>query len=247
MPKVLLIEDDLVQIEIVKNRLESAGYDVLVARNGPEGIALAREERPGLILMDMIMPGMHGLEATIKLKEIPETKDIPVIALTALSSPKFVEECYKAGIITYFKKPYEFKKLLDSVDKLLGEQKEEKTILVMAGESVFVTMLEMSLIRQKYKVMHFSEVQAGIEEMEKSPSHLILLDVSFSDPICTQVIEKTASVGKTRKIPVILLSSWMSSEELKEKVSKMGAVDFVSAPFDSAEFIRKVRTALKSS
>ncbi|MBP1766947.1 MAG: chemotaxis protein CheY [Candidatus Aminicenantes bacterium] len=78
MAKILLIEDDAIQIELLKKHLEPQGHIVVNAKNGIEGIKLAREGKPDLILMDMIMPGMHGLEATIKLKENPATMDIPI-------------------------------------------------------------------------------------------------------------------------------------------------------------------------
>jgi len=99
MAKILLVEDDAIQIELIKKHLEPQGHVVINAKNGMEGIKLAREGKPDLILMDMIMPGMHGLEATIKLKEDPATMDIPIMALTIMSSPKFVQKGYRAGII----------------------------------------------------------------------------------------------------------------------------------------------------
>ena len=71
MGKILLIEDDSVQVELLKRLFEPRGHILLTARNGLEGIKVAQLERPQLILMDMIIPGMHGLEATIKLKEGP--------------------------------------------------------------------------------------------------------------------------------------------------------------------------------
>jgi CheY-like chemotaxis protein len=101
-----------------------------------DGIKLAREAKPDLILMDMIMPGMHGLEATIKLKEDPVTMDIPIMALTIMSSPKFVQECYRAGIIGYIKKPYDPKVLLDSIERIVGKpEKRVARIMMVAGEA----------------------------------------------------------------------------------------------------------------
>jgi len=153
MGKILLIEDDAVQVELIKRDLESRGHEVLTARSGQGGIELAGREKPQLILMDMIIPGMHGLEATIKLKEAASTRDIPIIALTIMSDPKFVQECYRAGVADYIKKPFDPKSLIESVEEIVG-QPETITgrILIVAGVSQLATMIEMRLLRQGYEV-----------------------------------------------------------------------------------------------
>ena len=117
MAKILLVEDEPDQAEMIKTRLEAGGYQVIVAGNGGEGIRLALEEKPALILMDMILPGMHGFEASIKLKENPETEDIPIIALTATGSAEFKQECLREGLCAFIKKPYDSKKLFKSIEK----------------------------------------------------------------------------------------------------------------------------------
>jgi len=72
-----------------------------------------------LILLDMILPDMNGLEAAIKLKENPETKEIPIIALTAMNPPGFRQECFRAGINDFIKKPYEFQEIIEKIEKAL--------------------------------------------------------------------------------------------------------------------------------
>jgi len=121
MAKILLIEDDPEQIVIMKLRLEAYGYQMITADKAIDGIKLAQEEKPDLILMDMILPGMHGLEATQKLKEIPETKKIPVIALTAMNPPGFRQECLREGICDFIKKPCEHTELIRKIEKVLSE------------------------------------------------------------------------------------------------------------------------------
>jgi len=79
-------------------------YEVLIAKNGEDGIRLAIKKQPDLIFMDMILPGMHGLEATIKLKQNPVTKDIPIVALTVMDSSEFVATCFKEGVSAFIKK-----------------------------------------------------------------------------------------------------------------------------------------------
>lgn len=125
MAKILLIEDEPDQSKIIKLRLESRGYQVITAYKAEEGMKLALEEKPDLILMDMILPGMHGLEATIELKRMPETKEIPIIALTAMSMPDFQHACYQDGVCAFIKKPYEPEDLFDEIGKNLNKKPKE--------------------------------------------------------------------------------------------------------------------------
>jgi CheY-like chemotaxis protein len=179
MAKILLIEDDAIQIELLKKHLEPQGHIVVNAKNGMEGIKLAREGKPDLILMDMIMPGMHGLEATIKLKENPATLDIPIIALTIMSSPKFVQECYRAGIIGYIKKPYDPKVLLESVERIVGKpERKVSRVMMISGSSRLATMVEMRLVRQGYQVDTFPGAKSALDLLGEVKPDAIFLDAS---------------------------------------------------------------------
>jgi PAS domain S-box-containing protein len=115
--KILLIEDEQDQLEMIKIRLEEKGYNVITTRNAENGIELAQEKQPDLILMDMVLPGIHGLEATKKLKEMPETKEIPIVALTAMSIPDFKRACFQEGICDFIRKPYEPAEILEKIEK----------------------------------------------------------------------------------------------------------------------------------
>ncbi len=124
MAKILLVEDEPDQAEMIKTRLEASGYQVIVAGNGREAIRLALAAKPALILMDMILPGMHGFEVSIKLKENPETEDIPIIALTATGSSEFIRDCLREGICAYIKKPYDSKELFKSIEEHINLNKK---------------------------------------------------------------------------------------------------------------------------
>lgn len=119
MAKILLIEDEPDQIKVVKFRLEASGYEVVTAENAQEGIKIAQEEKPDLILMDMLMPGLDGFEATRMLKSDSETKDIPVIAITAMGTVDVEDRCAQAGASDFIKKPYDSQELVQKVKKYL--------------------------------------------------------------------------------------------------------------------------------
>ena len=110
-PVILLAEDNETNIASISDYLSTKGYQVVVARNGAEAIARAREVRPDLILMDIQMPGMDGLEATRRIRTDSDLAEVPIIALTALAMPGDRERCIAAGADHYFSKPVSLKRL----------------------------------------------------------------------------------------------------------------------------------------
>lgn len=121
MSKILLVEDNEMNRDMLSRRLERRGYQVVIAVDGAQGVALARSEMPHLILMDMDLPVLDGWEATRQLKAAPETQSIPVIALTAHAMAGDREKAIEAGCNDYDSKPVELPRLLSKIEALLGQ------------------------------------------------------------------------------------------------------------------------------
>jgi PAS domain S-box-containing protein len=117
--KVLLVEDTEVISSLMNEYLHYKGYQVFIARNGMEGFLLAKEETPDLILMDIMMPVMDGLEATKLIREVDSLKHTPIVALTALAMPGDRERCIAAGMTDYLSKPIRIQELADMIQKHL--------------------------------------------------------------------------------------------------------------------------------
>ena len=117
--RILYVEDNDDNIYVLKNRLTRAGFTILVARDGAVGVAMAAAERPDLILMDLSLPVMDGWEATRQIKGAPETKDIPVIALTSHAMVGEREKALAAGCDDFDTKPVELPRLLEKIRVLL--------------------------------------------------------------------------------------------------------------------------------
>jgi CheY-like chemotaxis protein len=124
MAKILLVEDNEMNRDMLSRRLMRKGYEISIAINGEQGIATAQAELPDLILMDMSLPVIDGWEATRKLKAMPETRSIPVIALTAHAMAGDREKCIEAGCDDYDTKPIEFPRLLGKIQAFLGQEVE---------------------------------------------------------------------------------------------------------------------------
>jgi CheY-like chemotaxis protein len=119
MAKILLVEDDEMNRDMLARRLERRGYQVVIAVNGAQGIALARSEAPHLILMDMSLPVLDGWEATRQIKAATDNQHIPIIALTAHATTHDREQALEAGCDDYDTKPVELSRLLGKIDALL--------------------------------------------------------------------------------------------------------------------------------
>jgi CheY-like chemotaxis protein len=121
MPKILLVEDNEMNRDMLSRRLERRGYQVVIAVDGEQGVAMARSEAPDLILMDMSLPVLDGWEAARRLKAAPETQAIPIIALTAHAMVGDREKAIAAGCDDYDTKPVEFQRLLEKIEAILGK------------------------------------------------------------------------------------------------------------------------------
>lgn len=103
--KILIVEDNPQNLYMLEFLLHSAGIATTTAANGELGLTMARRERPDLILMDIQMPQMDGFEATRRLKDDPETRDIPVIGVSSYAMPSSRKEAIAAGMVAYIEKP----------------------------------------------------------------------------------------------------------------------------------------------
>jgi len=118
MPKVLIVEDNEMNRDMLSRRLQRRGFEVVIAVDGAEGVTRSKSELPDIVLMDMSLPVMNGWEATRAIKADPATAGVPVIALTAHSMPGDREKAMEAGCDDYDAKPVELTRLLDKMAAL---------------------------------------------------------------------------------------------------------------------------------
>jgi len=121
MATVLVVEDNPANMTLTVILLESAGHTVLSATNAETGLHLARTQHPSLILMDIQLPGMDGLQATVLLKQDEATRDIPVIAVTAMAMKGDEKRILAAGCDGYIAKPMSYQVFLETVEAHLAK------------------------------------------------------------------------------------------------------------------------------
>ena len=127
MPRILLVEDNEMNRDMLLRRLAKRGFDVLAAVDGAEGLRLASENSPDLILMDMSLPVVDGWEATRRLKRDPGTSRIPVIALTAHVLESDRQMALEAGCDGFEIKPVDLNQLIATIDRLLARNRPDST------------------------------------------------------------------------------------------------------------------------
>lgn len=119
--QVLLVEDNSVTVDVMRMELEFLGYEVAVARNGVEAVEIATSQVPDLIVMDIHMPKMDGLQAASTLRDNPKTRAVPILAATAKALPGEKEKCLASGCNDYLAKPFTHRELSAAIKRLLGD------------------------------------------------------------------------------------------------------------------------------
>jgi len=120
MAKLLIVEDNEMNRDMLSRRLQRRGFDIIIATDGGAGVAMARAERPDLILMDMSLPVIDGWEASRQIKADPATAAIPIIALTAHAMTSDRDKALQAGCNDYDTKPVDLPRLLGKIGTLIG-------------------------------------------------------------------------------------------------------------------------------
>ncbi len=123
MPKILLVEDNEMNRDMLCRRLNRRGFEVVAAEDGEKGVEMARSESPDVILMDMSLPVIDGWEATRRIKAGDETREIPIIALTAHAMAGDKEKTLAAGCDDYDTKPIELSRLLEKISAILPKSR----------------------------------------------------------------------------------------------------------------------------
>jgi two-component system cell cycle response regulator DivK len=120
--RILVVEDNAMNLKLVRDVLEFAGYEVLEASTGEAGVQLATANEPDLVLMDLQLPGIDGLEALRIIRENPDTRTIPTVAVTAFAMQEDRDRALRAGFDAYVEKPISVRLLVEQVERLLPAQ-----------------------------------------------------------------------------------------------------------------------------
>lgn len=176
--KILVVDDDSNIRVLLRQELEADGYYVAEARDGLEAIAQAKELKPDLIILDVMMPKMSGFDAAAVLRSDPDTMNIPIVILSIMED---MERGYRIGIDSYYTKPVRTEQLLKEIGTLVSRGSSKKRVIVVdEDESASKTLAEV-LEAKGYTVVVVNDLEGCIKNARESKPDMIIVDSFFSD------------------------------------------------------------------
>ena len=261
---ILLIEDNPLTLRVLIEHLQRLGYQTAVARSAEEALRQIGMQKPDLILLDILLPGMDGFEACRRLKGNVETQDIPVIFLTALSQTEDKVKAFEAGGVDFLTKPVDFKEVSARIHTRLTIQKLQRRLKTrnnaissgqtsVHGRKPIIWVVEdnpmtLQLIVKYLAGMGFDAVgmSTGEELLERVKSaipDLILLDVMLPGIDGFETCRQLKRTGQVRDIPVIFMTALADVHD-KVTAFEAGAADYITKPHHYAEIATRINTHL---
>ena len=256
---VLVIEDDPLNMKLMRGLLGLGGYRMLEADEAESGLQMAAEHRPDIILMDVNLPGLDGLSATRRLKADPDLAAIPVIALTGLAMEGDREKALEAGCMDHITKPINTRRFLDGLGALLAPAPERpkaaapprdavrrhySRILVVDDDPMNVKLLEGILKREGYESIKALGGEEALDKVRHERPDLILLDVMMPGVDGYEVTRRLKADSTTAAIPIIMITALNGTED-KVRGLACGADEFLTKPVNAAELLARTKSMLR--
>lgn len=260
--KILIAEDNPLTVYTLIQYLKKSGIEISIARNGEEALRQVKALSPNLILLDIMMPGIDGFETCHRLKGGFDTKDIPIIFITALSDTTNKVKAFEAGGTDYITKPFDLKEVAARIETRLTIQKLQKrlhtrnltftktandikaTILVAEDNTMTLHVISGYLEKLGFHVITAENGEQVLSHLKESDlPDLILLDVMMPGIDGFEVCRRIKANPLTREIPVIFMTA-LTDMTHKVKAFEVGGSDYITKPHHYAEILARVNTHL---
>ncbi|MBF0289255.1 MAG: response regulator [SAR324 cluster bacterium] len=250
--KILVADDSLSYRMTIQELLEENNYDVTVAQDGREALDQIIENNPDLVILDVIMPAMDGIEVCNHIRNNQRTSSIPIIMLTAKDESEDKVLGLDSGADEYLTKPFHEEELLAKLQTLLrlrsmqGRQPfSSKSVVLVADDSLTVRMeLQELLDADGYKPIVVEDGQQALDAVNRNLPDLVILDVIMPKMDGIDVCKKIKSNPATRQIPVIIITS---KTDIDDKIRGLnaGADDYLFKPYNTKEFKAKINALFR--
>ena len=220
-PLVLVIEDEIDAYRSVEQQLRAAGFHPQNARSGEEGIALARELSPVAITLDLVLPGIDGIEVLKRLKADPKTRNTPVIIVSVTNNRELAGAF---GASDYFVKPVDYDQLLESLRRNAGGGSHPK-LLVVDDDRELHDLLDGRLSQHGYSLMHAYGATEGFERASTESPSLVILDLMMQEMNGFDLATQLKSDPRTSRLPIVVVTEQeLSGGDRQRLIGKMNAL-----------------------
>ncbi|MBN1383290.1 MAG: response regulator [Elusimicrobia bacterium] len=244
--KILAVDDEREIRELLSAELEQQGYVISTAKDGKECLEKIKDEKFDLILLDLQMPKLSGLQTLIEIKKIEPNVD--VIIMTAHATVSTAVESLKTNAYDYVTKPFNFDELKHKIKKCLEKDFIEKPkILIVDDDLIAADTLRDILTRENFQVTLAKNGKTAVEITKKSPPDLVLMDIMLPDISGWETCKIIKSNVKTSHIPIIFLTARMVKIEDEIASLKLGADDYISRPCDIDILVNRIRNTLNKT
>jgi two-component system cell cycle response regulator len=253
--KILTVDDDKVIRLIVSTALRLFACKTLEAADGVEGLAVADRERPDLILLDHDMPVMDGTEMLTRLKANPETRNIPVLMLTANSRRDTVARILRLGVKDYLVKPFAPERMVERVSRIIelkaqGQRAaqfkrsdERLQIMVVEDKPAIVEFIQKGFASTAWQVQAVSEAGEATEACNQAMPDVMLISLSLPGGAGFSLFRMLRATPETKALPILALSVRSAVEEQAE-AQQLGFTGIITKPIDLAALRHRIIRAL---
>jgi PAS domain S-box-containing protein len=244
-PLVLIIEDNVNAAQLLETYLKEAGYRTEIARNGNEGLEKAKQLKPHLITLDMILPLKDGWQVMKELKNHPICKNIPIIIISITDEKKLG---FSMGAVEYFVKPVNRQELLVALKKIPVHNRSlerQPTVLVIDDDKTALELIELILESEGYKVLKSHDGKEGLTMAMKHHPDLIILDIIMPDVSGFNVAYQLKQYPETQNIPVMILTSMDVDEETREQMQGFITTIMSKSRFTKQDLLREISSIEK--
>lgn len=262
-PTIVLIEDEAIMADLLKDKLEKTGYEVLAARDGVQGLALIKERKPNLVLLDMLLPTLDGFGVLDALNKDGLLPGLPVIIISNSGQPIEIERILKLGVRDYLiKVNFDPTEVIAKVKNALESSPEPPAsdvpakvspaadhsgtaVLIVEDDIFLAELLERKFRQKNYTTFRATDVEQARQILAENTVHIILLDIVLPGMHGITFLEELKVNEALKTIPVVIISNLGQQEEVMRGL-RSGAADYiVKANSTPGEIFVKVESILK--
>ena len=264
--RILIIEDNAANLELMTYLLQAFGHAPLTARRGEEGLALARRERPELIVCDIQLPGIDGYRVAAQIKADSELRATPLVAVTAFAMVGDRDKVLAAGFDGYIAKPIAPETFVAQVEAFLGLDRratpplstesiaavvrtptKRATILVVDVQPVNLNLKRSILEPMGFAVVTANQMTLALKLARHTQPDLIVSDLGMSEGSGFDLIKAIKADPDLKSIPFVFITSTFCNEAARAKGLALGAARFLFRPIEPRELLAEIETCLEEA